>query len=146
MSITRSYIAIDRYGRRVPKHAHGTTNLKRQTSSTKIITEAVMELYERIVDKNLLVRRINITANKLVDEESVSKKETYEQLDLFTDYKAKEEEQAKEEEALERERRMQKAMLDIKKKFGKNAILKGMNLEEGATAKDRNEQIGGHKA
>ncbi len=139
-------VTIDRYGRRVPKHAHGTTNLKRQTSSTKIITEAVMELYERIVDKNLLVRRINITANKLVDEESVGKKETYEQLDLFTDYKAKEEEQAKEEEALERERRMQKAMLDIKKKFGKNAILKGMNLEEGATAKDRNEQIGGHKA
>ncbi len=108
--------------------------------------QMVMELYDRIVDKNLLVRRINITANKLVDEESASKKDTYEQLDLFTDYKAKEEENAKEEAALEREKRMQKAMLNIKKKFGKNAILKGMNLEEGATAKDRNEQIGGHKA
>lgn len=139
-------VTIDRYGRKVPKHAHGTANLKRQTSSTKLITEAVMELYDRIVDRNLLVRRINITANKLVDEESVSKNDSYEQLDLFTDYKAKEEEQGKENEALERERRMQKVMLDIKKKFGKNAILKGMNLEEGATAKDRNEQIGGHKA
>ena len=139
-------VTIDRYGRKVPKHAHGTANLKRQTSSTKLITEAVMELYDRIVDKNLLVRRINITANKLVDEESASQSVTYEQLDLFTDYKVKEEENAKEEEALEREKRMQKAMLNIKKKFGKNAILKGMNLEEGATAKDRNEQIGGHKA
>ena len=139
-------VTIDRYGRKVPKHAHGTSNLKRQTSSTRLITEAVMELYDRIVDKNLLVRRINITANKLVDEKSASQSVTYEQLDLFTDYKAKEEENAKEEEALEREKRMQKAMLNIKKKFGKNAILKGMNLEEGATAKDRNEQIGGHKA
>ncbi len=139
-------VTIDRYGRKVPKHAHGTANLKRQTSSTKLITEAVMELYDRIVDKNLLVRRINITANKLVDEETASKNNTYEQLDLFTDYKAKEEKDAKEEAALEREKRMQKAMLNIKKKYGKNAILKGMNLEEGATAKDRNEQIGGHKA
>ncbi len=139
-------VTIDRYGRKVPKHAHGTANLKWQTSSTKLIIEAVMELYDRIVDENLLVRRINITANKLVDEESVSRTDRYEQLDLFTDYKAREEEQAKEEEALEREKRMQRAMLDIKKKFGKNAILKGMNLEEGATAKDRNKQIGGHKA
>ncbi len=139
-------VTIDRYGRKVPKHAHGTTNLKRQTSSTKLIMEAVMELYDRIVDKNLLIRRINITANKLVNEEFVSQNDTCEQLDLFTDYKAREAEQAKEKEALEREKRMQKAMLDIKKKFGKNAILKGMNLEEGATAKDRNEQIGGHKA
>ncbi len=139
-------VTIDRYGRKVPKHAHGTVNLKRQTSSTKLITDAVMELYDRIVDENLLVRRINITANKLVDEKSVSENSRYEQLDLFTDYKAKEKEEAKEKEALEREKRMQKAMLDIKKKFGKNALLKGMNLEEGATAKDRNEQIGGHKA
>ena len=142
----KGVVTTDWYGRKVPKHAHGTVNLKRQTSSTKLITEAVMELYDRIVDKNLLVRRINITANKLVDEETASQNNNYEQLDLFTDYKAKEEENAKEEEALEREKRMQKAMLNIKKKFGKNAILKGMNLEEGATAKDRNEQIGGHKA
>ena len=131
---------------RVPKHAHGTTNLKRQTSSTMLITDAVMELYDRIVDKNLLIRRINITANRLVDENSAKKEDKYEQLDLFTDYKAKEQEQVKEEAALEREKRMQQTMLTIKKKFGKNAILKGMNLQEGATAKDRNEQIGGHKA
>ena len=139
-------VMIDRYGRKVPKHAHGTTNLKRQTSSTMLITEAVIELYDRIVDKNLLIRRINITANRLVDENSAKKEEKYEQLDLFTDYKAKQQERAEEEAVLERERRMQQTMLTIKKKFGKNAILKGMNLQEGATAKDRNEQIGGHKA
>ena len=105
-----------------------------------------MELYDRIVDKNLLIRRINITANKLVDEIFSKEEETYEQLDLFTDYTVKEQEQAEEEAVLEREKRMQQTMLTIKKKFGKNAILKGMNLQEGATAKDRNEQIGGHKA
>ena len=139
-------VTIDRYGRKVPKHAHGTTNLKRKTSSTMLITDAVMELYDRIVDKNLLIRRINITANKLVDESFSKEEETYEQLDLFTDYTVKEQEQAEEEAVLEREKRMQQTMLTIKKKFGKNAILKGMNLQEGATAKDRNEQIGGHKA
>ena len=139
-------VTIDRYGRKVPKHAHGTTNLKRKTSSTMLITDAVMELYDRIVDKNLLIRRINITANRLVDESFSKEGETYEQLDLFTDYTVKEQEQAEEEAVLEREKRMQQTMLTIKKKFGKNAILKGMNLQEGATAKDRNEQIGGHKA
>ena len=139
-------VTIDRYGRKVPKHAHGTTNLKRKTSSTMLITDAVMELYDRIVDKNLLIRRINITANKLVDESFSKEDETYEQLDLFTDYTVKKQEQAEEEAVLEREKRMQQTMLTIKKKFGKNAILKGMNLQEGATAKDRNEQIGGHKA
>lgn len=111
-----------------------------------LITDAVMELYDRIVDENLLIRRINITANRLVDENSAKKEEKYEQLDLFTDYKAKEQEKVKEEAALEREKRMQQTMITIKKKFGKNAILKGMNLQEGATAKDCNEQIGGHKA
>ena len=142
----RGAVTVDRYGRQIPKHAHGTTNLKKQTSSTRLITEAVLALYDQIVDKNLLIRRINITANKLVDENSVNKAEEFEQLDLFTDYEAREKEEAKEEADLEREKRMQRAMLDIKKKFGKNAILKGMNLQEGATAKDRNEQIGGHKA
>ena len=139
-------VTIDRYGRRIPKHAHGTTNLKRQTSSTKLITDAVIELYDRIVDRNLLIRRINITANRLVDESSVKKEEVYEQLDLFTDYEAQRKKQEEEEAALNREKRMQEAMLSIKKKFGKNALLKGMNLQEGATARDRNEQIGGHKA
>ena len=137
-------VTIDRYGRRIPKHAHGTTNLKRQTSSTKMITDAVIELYDRIVDRNLLVRRINITANRLVDENSVKKEKVYEQLDLFTDYEAQR--KKKEEEELAREKRMQQAVLEIKKKFGKNAVLKGMNLEEGATAVKRNNQIGGHRA
>ena len=139
-------VTIDRYGRRIPKHAHGTTNLKRQTSSTKLITDAVIELYDRSVDRNLLIRRINITANRLVDESSVEREEVYEQLDLFTDYEAQRKKQEEEEAALDREKRMQEAMLSIKKKFGKNAVLKGMNLQEGATARDRNEQIGGHKA
>ena len=139
-------ITIDRYGRKVPKHAHGTANLEKKTSSTRLITNAVMDLYDRIVDEHLLVRRITITANKLVDEKSVKQEDEYQQLDLFTDYEAQRKKQAEEEEKLERERRMQEAMLSIKKKFGKNAVLKGMNLEEGATAKDRNEQIGGHKA
>lgn len=142
----KSEITIDRYGRKVPKHAHGTANLKKKTSSTRLITNAVMDLYDRIVDEHLLVRRITITANKLVDEKSVKQENEYQQLDLFTDYEAQRKKQTEEEEKLERERRMQEAMLSIKKKFGKNAVLKGMNLEEGATAKDRNEQIGGHKA
>ena len=142
----RGPVVTDHYGRQIPKHAHGTTNLKRQTSSTAIIMDAVMELYDRIVDKKLLIRRITITANKLVSEDLVQQKESYEQLQLFTDYEEVKREREKEEAALEKEKRIQHAMLDIKKKFGKNAILKGMNLEEGATAKDRNSQIGGHKA
>ena len=107
---------------------------------------AVMELYDRIVDKNLLIRRINITANRLVAEEMTKKEEVYEQLDLFTDYETKRKQQAEEKAVLDREKRVQEAMLSIKKKFGKNAVLKGMNLQKGATAMDRNEQIGGHKA
>ena len=139
-------VTTDRYGRKVPKHAHGTANLERQTSSTILITEAVLDLYDRIVDKNLLIRRINLSANKLTDENVANKAAEYEQLDLFTDYTTKAIHDAKEAEVFGREKRMQKAIITIKKRFGKNAILKGMNLEEGATAKDRNEQIGGHKA
>ena len=139
-------VTTDHYGRKIPKHAHGTTNLDRQTSSTHLIINAVMELYDRIVDKNLLIRRVNISANRIVAENSVVKKDQFEQLDLFTDYETLRKKQAEEEAALEREKNMQKAMLDIKKKYGKNAILKGMNLVEGATAKQRNSQIGGHKA
>ena len=139
-------VTIDMYGRRIPKHAHGTIHLDKKTSSAKLITEAVMELYDRIVDKKLLIRRLNLVAGKVVDESSVVEEEVYEQLDLFTDYAARKEQQEAEKKALDRERKMQQAMLDIKKKFGKNAILKGMNLEEGATTKERNQQIGGHKA
>lgn len=139
-------VTTDRYGRKVPKHAHGTINLKRQTSSTQMLMDAVMELYDRIVDKDLLIRRINITANKLADEHTVANDDAYEQLDFFTDYEAVKKQREKEAADLDRERHMQEAMLSIKKKYGKNAILKGMNLQEGATAKDRNAQIGGHKA
>lgn len=140
-------IVKDHYGRQIPKHAHGTINLEGYTSSTKRIVGAAAELYDRIADKNLLVRRLNIVANHVLPESAAPKKdEGFQQLDLFTDYAALQAEQEQERAALDREKKMQQAMLTIKKKFGKNAILKGMNLEEGATAKDRNKQIGGHKA
>ena len=139
-------VTIDHYGRRIPKHAHGTTNLKMPTSSTRQIVGAVMELYERIVDPSLLVRRVNLTANRVVEESTVHKAETFEQMDLFTDYTTLEREREEEKAFLEKEKRMQQAVLSIKQKYGKNAILKGMNLQDGATTVDRNKQIGGHKA
>ena len=140
-------IVKDHYGRQIPKHAHGTANLDGHTSSTKKIMCAASDLFDRIVDKNLLVRRLNIVANHVLPEADAPKKnDGYEQLDFFTDYAALDAEQEKEKAELAREKKMQQAVLTIKKKFGKNAILKGMNLEEGATAKDRNSQIGGHKA
>ena len=139
-------VTTNYYGKKVLKPAHGTTNLPKQTSSTTLITNAVMELYDKIVNKKLLIRRINIVANKLVDERSVKNANKYEQLDLFTDYEDLKKQREKENAESEREKRMQNTILDIKKKFGKNAILKGMNLQKGATAKDRNNQIGGHKA
>lgn len=139
-------VKTDHYGRKVPKPAHGTSNLKYPTSSTMQITEAVMNLYDRIVDKNLLVRRINLTANHVVTESSVLKAPLCGQLDLFTDYDALAKQKEEETAALEREKRIQKTVISLKKKFGKNAILKGMNLQEGATTVDRNNQIGGHKA
>ena len=142
--ISNSYkgeITIDRYGRKIPKHAHGTINLDHKTASTKIIMEATMKLYERIMNKQLLVRRINITANNVVDEETAKKEKPFEQIDLFTNYQEKVEKT--QEEKTEKE--LQKAMIDIKKRYGKNAILKGMNLQEGGTTIERNGQIGGHK-
>lgn len=139
-------VTTDHYGREVPKHAHGTGNLGRHTSSTKRIMEAASELFDSIVDRNLLIRRINVTANHVIEEAALPKEPEAEQLDLFTDYAEEEAKRKAEETELERERTMQLAMLTIKKRYGKNAILKGMNFEEGATAKDRNSQIGGHKA
>ena len=147
--IARAYrgaVTTDHFGRKMPKQAHGTVNLERTSSSSKKIIEAVMGLFDEIVNKKLLVRRIYITANHVVDERTVKEEPEFEQLDLFTDYEARQEQQKKEEERLARERKLQEASLAIKKKFGKNAILKGMNLEEGATARQRNGQIGGHKA
>lgn len=139
-------IVTDYYGRKVPKHAHGTATLTTHTSSLKHIMEAVLALYDRITNKELLVRRINISANHIKKETDITFQNNYQQLDLFSNY---EEELAKEENKkayLEKEKKLQKAVLEIKKKHGKNALLKGMNLEEGATTKDRNNQIGGHRA
>ena len=139
-------VTTDYYGRQAPKHAHGTANLDRMTSSSKLITEAVMDLFDRIVNPDLLVRRINIATNNVVEESKANEHNQPIQLDLFTDYEELKKQKEEEQVALDKERRMQEAVLSIKKRFGKNAILKGLNYEEGATAKDRNQQIGGHKA
>ena len=139
-------IKTDFYGRQIPKHARGTANLGRKTASTRLMTDAVVKAYEENVDKNLLIRRINITANRVVPEETLSQTPAPYQLSLFEDYEETEKQKAKEDAELEKERRIQETLIGIKNKFGKNAILKGLNLQEGATAKDRNEQIGGHKA
>ncbi|MBO4656055.1 MAG: DNA methylase [Bacteroidales bacterium] len=139
-------VAMDYYGRPVPKPAHGSVNLKTPTSSTKLIIEAVTELFDRIVNPDLLVRRMNISANHVISEDELKDKATAEQLDLFADYEAIEKQKQEEAAARQKERKIQEVQLAIKKRFGKNAILRGLNFEEGATAKQRNEQIGGHKA
>ena len=134
-------ITTDRYGRKIPKHAHGTINLKNKTSSTKIIMEAIEELYEKIINKDLLVRRINVVASNVVNESSIYENKTNEQLSLFIDYEKIEQEK----QNVKKENNLQHTILDIKKKYGKNAILKGMNLEKAGTTIERNAQIGGHK-
>ena len=139
-------ITTDHYGRKIPKHAHGTANLKHHTSSTKQIMEATLQLYDRITNKNLWVRRVTISLNHVVNETTIKKQTNYDQLDLFTDYQALEKQEQEEAIALEKEKNLQKAILGIKKRYGKNAILKGTNFEEGATTIERNDQIGGHKA
>lgn len=139
-------VTIDRYGRKIPKHAHGTSNLKAQTSSTEEIMGAVLKLYENIVDPNLLIRRVNITANNLTEEGTAQEEEKFVQMDLFTDYRALEQRKKEEEQRRKKERALQEAVLSVKHKYGKNAMLKGMNLEEGSTGKQRNNQIGGHRA
>ncbi len=141
-NINRLYhgdIVLDNYGRKIPKHSHGTVNINHKTSSSKIITDNVVLLYDRIVNPLLLIRRINITACNLVNENY--KERSYEQLDIFTNY----EEIDKKKNDEEKEKNIQKVILDIKKKYGKNSILKGINLEDGATSIARNEEVGGHK-
>ncbi|MCM1101181.1 MAG: DNA methylase [Clostridium sp.] len=150
-TIRRQYkgeVTTDRYGRQVPKHAHGTVNLDRPSSSTRQIMDAVLELYERIADPGLSVRRITIAATRLTDEDALHTEESnaYVQMDLFTDYDALDRQNREEETRLKKERALQEAVLSVKKKYGKNAILRGMNLEDGATGTERNNQIGGHKA
>jgi len=137
-------VTTDRYGRKIPKHVTGTINLSRYSSSTSEIVRAVLNLFNRIVDEKLLVRRLSISANHLLAETDVPKEPAAEQLDLFTDYTALEQQREAENAALAREKIKQQTLLAIKKKYGKNAILKGMNLMEGATARDRNSTIGGH--
>ncbi len=139
-------IISDHYGRKMPKHAHGTINLKSPTSSAKKITTAVLELFDRITNPNLLIRRLNITTNHVLDETALEESNHPEQLDLFTDYDLLLKLRAHDKAVLEREKRMQQAIISIKNKYGKNAIFKGMNLQENSTAMERNRQIGGHKA
>ncbi|MDO4948928.1 MAG: DNA methylase [Bacteroidales bacterium] len=147
---TASYqgpVTVDHYGRQVPKPAHGTVNLGHHSSSGKLIAEAVVALFDRIVDPRLLVRRLNLTTNHVVGEEkAASECRAPIQLDLFTDHEALERQRGVEKERLAKERRMQETLLNIKQKYGKNSILRGLNFEEGATAMKRNKQIGGHKA
>lgn len=142
----RGQVSTDRYGRSIPKHAHGTENLQRKTSSSQVLADAMMNLYRRITDKNLLIRRIAMSANRVTDEKCMEEKPEFQQLDFFTDYKALQQQMEEEKSRLQEERQMQETLLNIKKKFGKNAVLKGMSLQEGATARDKNNQIGGHKA
>lgn len=136
----------DRYGRQVPRHAHGTANLGKYTASATRFIEAIMSLYEKIVDRNLLIRRLTLSAEHVRMETEVAQEQEMEQIDLFTDYAAKERKREQEKKAEEKEKRLQKALLDIKGKYGKNAILRGTSFLEGATGRERNEQIGGHKA
>jgi len=148
-SLTGDYkgeVQTDRYGRKMPKMAHGSENIGQMTSSTKLIMEAAMRLYDRIVDKKLLVRRMYVAANHITDATAVKAASKFEQMDLFADLDAEKERREKEEAARAKEERLQQAMLSIKKRYGKNAILHGTSYEEGATGRDRNRQIGGHKA
>ena len=140
-------ITANYYGKQVPKHAHGSFNFEKPTSSSRLIMEGASELFDCHVNPDLLIRRLNLTTNHVVSEASVAAQENApQQLDLFTDYEALEKQRQEEQAKLDKERRMQEAQLKIKQRFGKNAILRGLNFEEGATAKERNEQIGGHRA
>lgn len=134
-------IKEDFYGRKIPKSAHGTINLSHKTTSSKLLINAAVELYERIVNKDLLIRKIYVVANNVINENQAKEEKTFEQMDLFTDY----EQNKRDKEKEEKEKKMQSAILNIKKKYGKNAIIKGMDLEEGATTIERNMQVGGHK-
>lgn len=140
-------ITTNYYGKPVPKHAHSTFNFEKPTSSSRLIMDGAAELFDRQVNPDLLIRRLNLTTNHVVNEALVATQEkTPQQLDLFTDYEALAQQRQEEQARLDKERRMQEVQLKIKKRFGKNAILRGLNFEEGATAKERNKQIGGHKA
>ena len=137
-------VTRDPYGREIPKHAHGTVNLEMSTASAKALIDAAASLFDRVVNQELLIRRLNLTAVRVLPVGSVGDEHSCEQLDLFSNFGPAAEARKRQNAALARERKIQAAMLDIKKKYGKNAILKGMNLEDGATARERNRQVGGH--
>lgn len=142
-------ITTNHYGKPVPKYSHGTFNFKKPTSSSRLIMDGAAEIFDRCVNPDLLIRRLNLTTNHVIDEATANSQQSavnYEQLDLFTDYEEVDKQRQKEKARLAKERRIQEAQLKIKQRFGKNAILRGLNFEEGATAKERNKQIGGHKA
>ena len=139
-------VKVDFYGRSIPKHAHGTTHLARRTNSIRLLTQSLVELYDKIVDKKLLIRRINMTACDLITESEALKKQEFSQINLFSDFTSLKETTEQEETELKKEKNLQKTLIEIKKKYGKNSVLKLMNLEEDAMSVKRNEQIGGHRA
>ena len=139
-------IKKDRYGREVPKHAGGTINLKRYTSSSSIILKAFTDKYDDVVDEDLYVRRLSVTSLKLKTEEDAREDELYVQMELFADQATGSDDDPALEERLKKEKSLQKATLEIKRRYGKNAIIKGTSFREGATARERNMQIGGHNA
>ena len=138
-------ITEDRYGRKIPKHAHGTINLDSFSSSSRVLREYIIKLFDKIINKDLYVRRVYVIAGNVKSKTSVDNKKIFEQIDLFTDYAAKDVKEKKEEKSIEEDNNLQEVLLDIKSKYGKNSIIKGMNLEEGGTAIERNGQVGGHR-
>jgi len=141
----RGPLARDHYGRLVPAHAHGTANLDHYTASAKTISKAVLKLYEEIVDPDLLIRRVNITASNMIPETEIPPPAPR-QLDMFTDDAEIRAREAKERAEEEKEKKLQKVTIKLQEKYGKNIMLKGMNLLEGGTTIERNSQIGGHRA
>lgn len=138
-------ITEDRYGRKIPKHAHGTIRLDRFSSTSSVLRKYIIELFDKIINKDLYVRRVYVIAGNVRNKEAVKNQKVYEQIDLFTDYEAKDKDDLEEEKSIEKDNNLQEVLLDIKNKFGKNSIVKGMNLEEGGTAIERNGQVGGHR-
>lgn len=138
-------ITEDRYGRKIPKHAHGTIRLDRFSSTSSVLRKYIIELFDRIINRDLYVRRVYVIAGNVKNKESIKNQKVYEQIDLFTDYEAKDKDALEEEKFIEKDNNLQEVLLDIKNKFGKNSIVKGMNLEEGGTAIERNGQVGGHR-
>lgn len=135
----------DRYGREIPKHSHGTINLDKYTSSSETLRKYIIKLLDKIINKNLYVRRVYVIAGNVKNKESLKKVKEYEQIDLFTDYTKKEKIDKEKEIQETKENQLQEILIDIKNKYGKNSIIKGMNLEEGATTIERNKQVGGHR-